>query len=222
MTSQLSKNVEALAESIQWFGQASVKFQYAGKTIYIDPFSLKVTDNADIILITHPHFDHYSEEDIKKIASSETAIYCPSELTKKVSALGLANVIGVTPGYETEWHGIGIKAVSAYNVVKTDKHPKEKKWVGYVLTLGHVKIYHTGDTELIPEMKSVKCDIILVPLGQTYTMNSIDEAVSAVIDSDASVAIPIHYGMYEGNAEDAIQFKNILAGRVEVLIPKSA
>jgi len=219
MTSQPSKNVEALAESIQWFGQASVKLQYSGKTIYIDPFSLKVNDKADVIFITHSHFDHYSEEDIKKIATPETTLYCPVELTEKANKLGLANIIGIAPGYESEWKRIGIKAVPAYNIAKTDKHPKEKKWVGYVLTLGHVKIYHAGDTERIPEMKSIKCDIILLPLGQTYTMNSVNDAVNAVIDTEATVAIPIHYGMYEGKAEDAELFKKLLDGRVKVLIP---
>lgn len=220
MTSQPSKNVEAFAESIQWFGQASVKIQYSGKTIYIDPFKLTATDKADVIFITHPHFDHYSEEDIKRIATPETVVYCPTEIVEKARKLGLASVCGIAPGYESEWKGIGIKGVPAYNIAKTDKHPKEKKWVGYVLTLGHVKLYHTGDTERIPEMKSIKCDIILLPLGQTYTMNTIDDAVSAVIDTEASVAIPIHYGMYEGKAEDAELFKSKLAGRVEVLIPK--
>ena len=220
MTNQPSKNIEALAESIQWFGQASVKIQYSGKTIYIDPFSLKVTDKADVIFITHPHFDHYSEEDIKKVASHETIMYCPTEIVAKANELKVAKIYGVAPGYESEWKGIGVKVVPAYNFIKTDKHPKEKKWVGYILTLGGVKIYHTGDTERIPEMKGHKCDIILVPLGQTYTMNSIDDAVKAVIDSEATVAIPIHYGMYEGKAEDAEVFKKLLEGRVEVLIPK--
>ncbi len=220
MTNQPSKNIEALAESIQWFGQASVKIQYSGKTIYIDPFSLKTTDNADAIFITHPHFDHYSEEDINKIATHDTIMYCPTEVVAKANDLKVAKVYGVAPGYESEWKGIGIKTVPAYNLLKTDKHPKEKKWVGYILTLGGVKVYHTGDTERIPEMKGIKCDIILLPLGQTYTMNTIDDAVNAVIDSEATVAIPIHYGMYEGKAEDAELFKKLLEGRVEVLIPK--
>ena len=220
MTNQFPKNIEAIAESIHWFGQASVKIQYSGKTIYIDPFSLKVTDKADVIFITHPHFDHYSEEDIKKIATPDTIIYCPAELTEKANNLGLAKVNEVAPGYESEWKGIGVKAVPAYNIVKADKHPKEKGWVGYVLTLGSVKIYHAGDTERIPEMKGIKCDIILLPLGQTYTMNTIDDAVKAAIDTDASIAIPIHYGMYEGKTEDAEIFKKQLDGWVEVLIPK--
>ena len=221
MTNQLSKNVEAFAESIQWFGQASVKIQYSGKTIYIDPFNLKIPDNADVIFITHPHFDHYSEEDINQIATPETVIFCPNELVESASKLGVAKVFGVASGFETEWKGIIIKAVPAYNIVKSDKHPKEKGWLGFILNLGHVCIYHAGDTERIPEMKNISCDIILIPLGQTYTMNTVKDAVNAVLDTNASIAIPIHFGMYEGIQEDAEFFKSELAGKVDVIIPKT-
>ncbi|MHC1704404.1 MAG: MBL fold metallo-hydrolase [Tenuifilaceae bacterium] len=218
MTPQPSKNVEAFAESIQWFGQASIKIQQSGKSIYIDPYNLNVTDTADAILITHPHFDHFSPEDIKRIATPETVVFCPTELKDKVSALDVGKIYAVVPGFETEWKGINIHAVPAYNIIKTDKHPKSGNWVGYILTLGHVKVYHTGDTERIPEMKSIDCDIILLPLGQTYTMNSLDEAVNAVLDTKATIAIPIHYGLYEGKVEDAIEFKKKLEGKVEVII----
>lgn len=220
MTNQLSKNIEALAESIQWFGQASVKVQYSGKTIYIDPFSLKANDEADAIFITHPHFDHYSEEDIKKILTPNTTVFCPTELVESLEKLGVKSVHGVKPGFESEWKGIPIKAVSAYNILKTDKHPKEKEWVGFILTLGHASIYHTGDTERIPEMKNISCDIILLPLGQTYTMNTVEDAANAILDTNASVAIPIHFGMYEGSAQDAEYLKKLLNGKVEVLIPR--
>lgn len=221
MANKLSKNIQTFAESIQWFGQASVKIQHAGKTIYIDPFNLKVTDQADIILITHSHFDHYSEENIKKILLPETVVFCPTELVDNVKKLGIATVYGVMPGFETEWKGIAIKTVPAYNILKTDKHPRAKGWVGYILTIGHINIYHTGDTERIPEMKNIRCDIILLPLGQTYTMNSVEDAANAVIDTNASIAIPIHFGMYEGKAEDAEKLKKLLSDRVEVLIPQS-
>jgi L-ascorbate metabolism protein UlaG (beta-lactamase superfamily) len=222
MITQPSKNVEAFAESIQWFGQASVKIQQSGKTIYIDPYNLKANDKADAILITHPHFDHFSIEDIKKIATPNTIMFCPSEVKDKVSELDLATVYAVSPGYQSEWKGITIHAVPAYNILKTEKHPKSSNWIGYVLTLGHVKLYHAGDTERVPEMKSISCDIMLLPLGQTYTMNTVEEAVEAVLDTNASIAIPIHYGMYEGSAKDAERFSKLLDGRVEVIIPKIA
>mgnify|MGYP003614968723 FL=1 len=218
MSSQTTKNIEALAESIQWFGQSAVKIQNCGKTIYIDPFRLKQPDKADLVLITHSHFDHFSPDDLRLIVSTDTWILCPAEFSNQLDSYGAAKVVPVKPGFETEWKGIQIKAVPMYNVHKADKHPKEKEWVGYLLNLCNVWLYHTGDTELIPEMKSIKCDIIMLPLGQTYTMNSVEDAVQAVINTNASIAIPIHYGLYEGNTEDTIQFKDLLKGKVEVVI----
>lgn len=216
--SQPSKNIEAVAESIQWFCQGCVKIQHSGKSIYFDPYKLKRADKADLILITHSHFDHYSVEDLKKIVTSETAIFCPKDVAEKANELYAGKVITVSPGYETEWKGIGIKTVPMYNIVKKDKHPRVNNWVGYVLNLNGVKVYHAGDTERIPEMKDINCDIVFLPLGQTYTMNSVKDAANAVLDVNASVAIPIHYGMYEGKNEDALEFKRLLEEKVEVII----
>lgn len=222
MNTQVSKNIEAVAESIQWFGQAAVKIMNCGKVIYIDPYQIKGNDKADLILITHSHFDHFSPDDIKKIVATHTWILCPSDVADEAQKFGAAKVIAAQPGFNDEWHGIEIKTVPMYNVTKTDKHPKSKNWVGYLLNLCHVWLYHTGDTERIPEMKSIKTDIILLPLGQTYTMNSVDDAVAAVLDTGASVAIPIHFGMYEGTTADVDKFKELLKDKVEVIVlPKS-
>ncbi len=218
MNTQATKNIEALAESIQWFGQASVKIQNCGKTIYIDPFRLKQPDKADLILLTHSHFDHFSPDDLKLIVTTDTWIFCPTDFSKQLETFGAAKVVPVNPGFETEWKGIQIKATPMYNVLKTDKHPVEKGWVGYLLNLCNVWLYHTGDTELIPEMKNIKCDIIMLPLGQTYTMNSVEDAVQAVIDTKASVAIPIHYGIYEGSNDDALKFRELLKDKAEVIV----
>ena len=222
MNTQVSKNIEAVAESIQWFGQAAVKIMNCGKVIYIYPYQIKGNDKADLILITHSHFDHFSPDDIKKIVATHTCILCPSDVADEAQKFGAAKVIAVQPGFNDEWHGIEIKTVPMYNLTKTDKHPKSKNWVGYLLNLCHVWLYHTGDTERIPEMNSIKTDIILLPLGQTYTMNSDDDAVAAVLDTGASVAIPIHFGMYEGTTADVDKFKELLKDKVEVIVlPKS-
>jgi L-ascorbate metabolism protein UlaG (beta-lactamase superfamily) len=114
--------------------------------------------------------------------------------------------------------GILIEAVPAYNIVKTNFHPKANNWVGYILTIDKIRIYHTGDTERIPEMKNMACDIILLPLGQTYTMNSVEEAAEATLDVKAKIAIPIHFGLYEGKAEDAQKFQALLKVKVKVII----
>jgi L-ascorbate metabolism protein UlaG (beta-lactamase superfamily) len=113
---------------------------------------------------------------------------------------------------------IQIEAVPAYNIVKTNYHPKEKKYVGYIITVEGVRIYHAGDTERIPEMKEFTCDIVLLPLGQTYTMNTVEEAAEAALDVKAKFAIPIHYGMYEGKMEDAIKFAELLKDKIQVVI----
>ncbi|MCK4836639.1 MAG: MBL fold metallo-hydrolase, partial [Candidatus Aminicenantes bacterium] len=95
---------------------------------------------------------------------------------------------------------------------------KENQWVGYILTIDGIRIYHAGDTERIPEMKNFSCDIALLPLGQTYTMNSVKEAAEAAIDVKAKIAIPIHYGLYEGKTQDAVEFQNILKDKIKVII----
>jgi L-ascorbate metabolism protein UlaG (beta-lactamase superfamily) len=218
MDTHATKNIEAVAESIQWFGQAAIKIMNCGKVIYIDPYQIKETDKADLILITHSHFDHYSPDDLKKIVATNTWIFCPEDIADEVKQLGAAKVIAVKPGFMDEWSGIEIHAVPMYNISKSDKHPKSKNWVGYLLNLCNVWLYHAGDTERIPEMKDIKTDIILLPLGQTYTMNSVEDAAESVLDTGASVAIPIHYGMYEGSESDVEKFKELLKDKVEVIL----
>lgn len=222
MSTQVSQNIEAVAESTQWFGQAAVKIMNCGKVIYIDPYQVKGNDQADLILITHSHFDHFSPKDIKKIVAPHTRILCPSDLSNEAQQFGAAKVVPVQPSFNDEWQGIEIKTVPMYNVAKTDKHPKSKNWVGYLLNLCHVWLYHTGDTERIPEMKSIKTDIIMLSLGQTYTVNSVEDADAAVLDTGDGVAIPIHYGMYEGSDSDVEKLKALLQDKVEVIVlPKS-
>jgi L-ascorbate metabolism protein UlaG (beta-lactamase superfamily) len=116
--------------------------------------------------------------------------------------------------------GIRIETLPAYNIKKTQFHPRSAGHVGYVLTIDGVRIYHAGDTERIPEMKELNCDIALLPLGQTYTMNSVNEAAQAALDTKAKIAIPMHYDMYEGTPQDAERFKKLLEGKVRVEIQK--
>lgn len=101
---------------------------------------------------------------------------------------------------------------------KINYHPKKNKWVGYILTIEDNNVYHAGDTERIPEMKDIVCDIALLPLGQTYTMNSVEDAAEAAIDVKAKIAIPFHYGLYKGTEEDSVKFRKLLKDKVEVVI----
>jgi L-ascorbate metabolism protein UlaG (beta-lactamase superfamily) len=213
-----NQNITDMVNNIHWLGQAVVKINAAGKIIYIDPYQLKKEDQADIVLITHSHHDHLSPSDIKKIITGESIIVAPVDCHAKLHDLDVAEIKTISPGQSLTLGNILVSAVPAYNVIKTNFHPKGNEWVGYVLTVDGVKIYHAGDTERIPEMKDFSCDIAMLPLGQTYTMNSVKEAADAAIDVKAKIAIPIHYGLYEGKDGDAEEFKRLLKDKVDVII----
>jgi L-ascorbate metabolism protein UlaG (beta-lactamase superfamily) len=205
------------AKSIKWLGQATVKIVYQGQTIYIDPYQIKNPDKADLIMITHDHMDHLSLGDIREIADNKTRFIVAKACEDKLRKEGYTNIQAVLPGETVRIKDLVIKAVPAYNVVK-QMHKKSSKYLGFLIEFGDISVYHTGDTERIPEMKQIECDIIILPLGQTYTMNSVEEAVNAVLDTKAKIAIPIHYGMYEGTKEDAVKFGEMLKKRnIEVI-----
>ena len=218
----LSLNINAqimeMVEKITWHGQASVMLEDNGRHIYIDPYKLDFEDEAFAVLITHSHGDHLSLEDIGRVADLTTPIVCPEDCTTKLKEMGYVLVHEVKPGSIVDIDGTTIRMVPMYNVLKTNYHPRENDWVGYIVEIDGVKVYHAGDTERIPEMKNIDCDIALLPLGQTYTMNSVEEAAEAALDTGAEVAIPIHYGMYEGTKEDAEKFKELLDGKMKVVI----
>ncbi len=210
---------EQMVENIHWFGQAAVKIEMDGKSLYIDPWQLEKDDPADFIFITHAHDDHLSPNDIRKVMKDSTVFFAPKDVAETLQKqFEKATVIAVEPGMKQEQDGLSIEVVPAYNVTKTDFHPKANNWVGYMFTIDGVRIYHAGDTERIPEMKDMACDIALLPLGQTYTMNTVQDAVDAALDVKATIAIPIHYGLYEGKAEDADAFAALLKDKVTVVI----
>ena len=201
-----------MIKNISWFGHASIRITADNKIIYIDPLFYDPADKADIILITHLHDDHYVRRNVEALMKKGTIVVAPVDL-------GFGNRV-MKPGTRATIGGIPIEAVPAYNVVKTSFHPKSAGNNGYIITVGGVRIYQAGDTERIPEMKYIACDIALVPLGQTYTFNSVDEAVQAVLDVKAKIAIPIHYGMNEGTKADALRFAELLGKKgvtVEIL-----
>ncbi|GAK49847.1 metal dependent hydrolase [Candidatus Moduliflexus flocculans] len=210
---------EQMAEKIHWFGQATVKIEMDGKSLYVDPLQLEKDDPADFIFITHAHEDHFSPNDIRKVMKDTTVFFAPKDVAETLQKqFEKATVIAVEPGMKREQDGFTVEVVPAYNVVKTKFHPKANNWVGYIFTTDGVRIYHSGDTERIPEMKEIACDIALLPLGQTYTMNSVQEAADAALDVKAKIAIPIHYGLYEGKTEDADAFAALLKDKMMVVI----
>lgn len=195
-----------MLENIEVLCHSSIKFK-KGKTIYIDPFKIdKKYNDADIIFITHDHYDHYSEEDINKIRKEGTIIVAPQDLSEKIALNNFTKeeVILVEPNKKHEAKGIKFETIPAYNINK-QFHPKQNKWVGYILEINDTKYFIAGDTDITEENKKVKCDIAFVPVGGTYTMTS-KEASKLVNEIKPKIAVPIHYGCIVGTKQDAIDF----------------
>ena len=197
-----------MSVKITWLGHASVKVEHGSKIIYIDPW--KVTGpKADIILVTHSHFDHYSADDIKALSSPETIVVGPEDVPLAGKKMG--------PGKSVTVKDIPIEAVPAYNIDK-QFHPKKNGWVGYVFTMGGKRMYCAGDTDRIPEMKGLKVDIAFLPVGGTYTMDALS-AIEAVNDIKPAHVIPIHFGEVAGSKADAEKLLSIKTSQIHVLDP---
>ncbi|MBU1162950.1 MAG: MBL fold metallo-hydrolase [Proteobacteria bacterium] len=199
-----------MLKNIKWLGHSGFAINAHDKIIVIDPFQIKKTVPADIILITHSHYDHCSVEDIDKIKKPETVIVTEAESAKKVSG----DVRVVKPGDKITVFGVQIEAVEAYNTNKAF-HPKTNGWLGFIITVDGIRIYHAGDTDLIPEMDKFEVDIALLPVSGTYVMAA-DEAVEAAKRLKPEIAIPMHFDSIVGSKEDAVKFKKDLEGICDV------
>jgi len=182
---------------------SAFKFKNKSFVVYIDPYEIKQgSEIADVIIITHDHFDHCSPNDVAKIKGTKTIIVTVKSAASKLSG----TIRTVIPGDKINANGIDIEAVAAYNVGKKF-HPHENKWIGVIIKIGDVRIYHAGDTDLIPEMDKINCDVALLPVSGTYVMNP-DEAIKAASKIKANVFVPMHYGKIVGTKEDAKKFCN--------------
>ncbi len=197
-----------MLKNVEWLGHSTIKINNENQVIYIEPYNIKQDYNdADIIFITHSHYDHFSEEDIKKVQKRETVIIITEDLYQKVLDLGFIkdNIFVVRPNENYKVHNIQFDTIPSYNVNKKF-HPKENNWVGYVIDINEVKYYIAGDTDITDENKKVKCDVAFLPVGGTYTMD-FEEAANLANVIQPKVVVPIHYGSLVGTIEDAENFK---------------
>ena len=203
--------IQEMKQNIVWLGHDGFRID-ASTCIYIDPYQIDGGKPADLILVTHEHFDHCSPEDVARIQQPGTVIITEKDSAKKLSG----DVRVMTPGERLLLDGLTVEAVPAYNTNK-DFHPKANRWLGFIIDIDGVRIYHAGDSDYIPEMKDLDVDIALLPVSGTYVMTA-DEAVEAALAIKPKLAIPMHYGAIVGDQSDAIHFRDKLAGRVDVLI----
>ena len=200
-----------MISNIVWLGHDGFRVD-GSKSIYFDPYQITSGKPADLVLVTHEHFDHCSPEDVAKVQGTDTII-----VTEKDAAAKLTGDVRImSPGEELTIDDITIESVPAYNVDKSF-HPKGKGWLGFVVEIDCVRIYHAGDTDYIPEMNGLKTDIALLPVSGTYVMTA-SEAIEAALAINPQIAIPMHYGAIVGETSDADTFKSALEGKIEVVV----
>lgn len=207
-----------MLKNINWFGHSTIKI-LSNKIIYIDPYNIKKNYNdADIIFITHNHYDHFSKEDIIKCMNNTTKIVVTEDLLQDTISLGFSenDILIVLPNNNYQIENISFSTVPAYNINK-QFHPKENNWVGYIINIDNQKLYIAGDTDMTEESKNVKCDIAFLPVGGTYTMNYKEASTLANIIKP-KIVIPIHYGSIVGTIQDALNFKANINTNIECKI----
>jgi L-ascorbate metabolism protein UlaG (beta-lactamase superfamily) len=201
-----------MLNGIDWLGHASFRVTEGDTVIYIDPWKLKGSPPpADLILVSHDHRDHLSPDDIALIAKPDTVIVCPASCAEQLS--GDIRVVAV--GDSLQVGDVAIETVPSYNTNKPN-HPQEAGNLGFVVTVGGRRIYHAGDTDLIPEMADIRCDVALVPMGGRYTMDAA-EAAQALASIRPQVAVPMHWGGIVGTVDDVQAFAAAAPEGVQVV-----
>lgn len=210
---ELTEETKVNTDNITINTQSSIRIE-GSKTIYLDPFKRTETPHdADIIFITHDHYDHLDEPSFRNVANEDSVIVCPASMLAEVAGMNArgrnedvdGDIISMEAGDTAEVaEGITVEAVPAYNISK-NFHPKSNGWLGYIITMDGVRYYAAGDTDALPELENVECDIALVPVGGTFTETAA-EAAGLVNKIHPAYAIPIHYGTIVGRAADADTF----------------
>ncbi|NNM96164.1 MAG: MBL fold metallo-hydrolase [Candidatus Dormibacteraeota bacterium] len=201
-----------MLEGFTWFKQSAYLWKGGGLSVYIDPWEVTTSDPADLIVITHAHFDHFSPDDIERVRTPKTVVVAPRDVAQEIPG----QVVAVAPGEVLEAAGVHLETVPAYNVAeeRLEAHPRANGWVGYLLTLGGHTYYHAGDTDHVPELDRIRTEVAFLPIGGTFTMD-VEEAAGLARAISPRLAVPMHYGFVVGAEHDAEDFAR-LAAPVEV------
>ena len=195
--------------------QSSIRIA-GSKILYFDPYLISGAEHdADIVFITHAHYDHLDPGSVKKVSGQNTVFVAPAGMAKEMkNVAGNAELVLMAPGDEKAVSGVSVQAVPAYNRLKPF-HPKRNGWLGYIVKMDGVSYYVAGDTDAVSELSGVVCDVALVPIGGTYTMNAKD-AAKLINKIRPAAAIPTHYGSIVGKPEDAEVFRQHVSREISV------
>lgn len=209
-----------MLENFTWYKQSALRWKDDRLVVYIDPWGLQGDlPPADVVLVTHAHGDHYSNDDIRRVRAQKTVFVAPADVAKELSG----DVRAVKPGERVDAGGLRLETVPAYNIdpARLDNHPKANGWVGYLVTLGGRTYYHAGDTDHLPELEKLKTDVAFLPIGDGGFVMTVDEAASLARAMRPKLAVPMHFGFFPGVGveADGERFRKAAAG-VEVAIMK--
>jgi L-ascorbate metabolism protein UlaG (beta-lactamase superfamily) len=200
-----------MLDGITWFRQSSVRIRRVGVELHVDPWGIKEESDADFILLTHPHYDTFSEDDIARVRGPNTIVVAPVSMRKQMDQIDHL----MRPGDMVSLDGIDILAVPAFNTEKKF-HPPEAGWLGYVFTIGETTFYHAGDTDLLDSMSDIRCDVAFLPCDRKYTMGP-EDAARAAEACEAHVVIPVHWGGHAESRRNAERVADLFSGEVHLL-----
>ena len=207
-----------LIDAVEWLGHSGFRIRAGRASIYVDPYRAPDGPRADAILVTHGHYDHFSPQDLERLSGPETTVVAPAPVAERLAG----QVRSIAPGETLELGRVDVRAIAAYNTSKRDPagqpfHPREAGWVGYELRIGGERLYHSGDTDVIPEMDEVAgCDVALLAVSGTYVMTP-GEAAEAARRIQPRVAVPMHWGEDIGTRADAESFASLAPVEVRIL-----
>lgn len=213
-------SLDANLQNVRVLIHSSIRIESKnGTVLYSDPYDLvDETHDADVVFITHGHYDHLSPEDYARVAKPETVVVAPAVLESEVAALSAGSVVLLNAGDTTEVYGIKVEAVPAYNIQpeRLQFHPKENKWLGYILTIDGATYYIAGDTDQNEDNETISCDVALIPIGGTFTMDPV-QAAAFINTIKPHFVVPTHYGTTVGNKEDVDAFEPLVDSSITVI-----